>query len=228
MKKFFIIISLLVNNAFAISSYEGTYTLSAQTKMGNFQMGTATLKLEVDENKFKFTTRAETDTIWKALYDYSRSEESTGNIIDGQIINNFFSVTEKNRDQIQKNYQINILPDENSAVSSLGEEWEIKNGLLVDPLSVYLALSSDMMNDPTKGEFTYQVVDQDGVNFLKFKIVGPEIISINESEILTIQVNCEDLSLTLNLSLNDNFQPVRIKKINGNTEFTLLLIKFKT
>jgi hypothetical protein len=224
---FFIIFSLLVNNAFAILPYEGDYILSADTKMGSFQMGKAVLKLEVNEDQFKFTTEAETDVIWKALYDYSRSEESSGRIVDGQIINNYFSVLEKDRNKVQKNYEINILTDENYAISSLGEKWEIKNGLLVDPLSVYLALSNDMMNDPTKSEFVYQVIDEDGVNFLKFKIAGPEIISINKNDILTVQVYCEELQLTLNLSLNDNFQPVRIKKINGKTEFTLLLIEFK-
>ena len=42
----------------------------------------------------------------------------------------------------------------------------------------------------------------------------------------TVKVFCEDLNLTLNLSINDNLQPVKIHKINGKTEFTMVLKEF--
>ena len=48
----------------------------------------------------------------------------------------------------EKDYEITIVTDKNYALSSTGEEFEIKPGLLVDPLSVYLALSNDMLNNP--------------------------------------------------------------------------------
>ena len=115
----------------------------------------------------------------------------------------------------------------NYAISSTGEEWEIKPGLLVDPLSVYLALSNDMIDHPDQTEFTYQVVDQEGVKYLKFKVDGNENIEINESVIETYRVICEELEVTLNLSAKDNFQPVKIHKVNGKNEFTMLLIEFK-
>ena len=83
-----------------------------------------------------------------------------------------------------------------------------------------------MLNNPNQSEFTYQVVDQDGVKYLKFIVDGQENVSINERYIETVRVTCEELGLTLNLSVEDNFQPVRIHKVNGNTEFTMLLIEF--
>jgi len=49
-----------------------------------------------------------------------------------------------------------------------------------------------------------------------------------EKEIETIVIICPELELTLNLSVEHNFQPVLIHKINGNSEFKLLLKKFKT
>ena len=55
---------------------------------------------------------------------------------------------------------------------------------------------------------------------------GQENVSINERDIETVRVTCEELELTLNLSVEDNFQPVRIYKVNGKTEFTMLLIEF--
>ena len=213
--------------SFALTPYKGSYDLYAETIMGNLKIGTAILNLKVNNDQFEFTTDAKTASVWKALYDFSRSEKSIGNEIDGQIINTYFSVLEKNKDKIKKNYKITIETDKNYAVSSSGEEFEIKPGLLVDPLSVYLALSNDMIKKPSQSEFTYQVVDEVGVKYLQFKLDGSEKILINESEIETIRVVCDELQLSLNLSIKDNFQPIRIHKLNGKTAFTMILIEFE-
>ena len=213
--------------SFALTPYKGSYDLYAETVMGNLKIGTAILNLKVNNDQFEFTTDAKTASVWKALYDFSRSEKSIGNEIDGQIINTYFSVIEKIKDEIKKNYEITIETDKNYAVSSSGEEFEIKPGLLVDPLSVYLALSNDMIKKPSQSEFTYQVVDEVGVKYLQFKLDGPEKLLINESDIETIRVVCDELQLTLNLSIKDNFQPIRIHKLNGKTAFTMTLIEFE-
>ena len=213
--------------SFALTPYKGSYDLYAETVMGNLKIGTAILNLEINDNQFEFTTEASTASVWKALYDYSRSERSKGNEIDGQIINTSFSVIEKIKGEIKKNYEITIETDKNYAVSSSGDEFEIKPGLLVDTLSVYLALSNDMVNKPNESEFTYQVVDEVGVKYLEFKLDGSEKILINESEIETMRVVCDELQLTLNLSIKENFQPIRIHKINGKTAFTMTLIEFE-
>ena len=213
--------------SFALTPYKGSYDLYAETVMGNLQIGTAILNLEINGNQFEFTTEARTASLWKALYDYSRSEKSIGNEIDGQIINTYFSVIEKIKEEVRKNYEITIETDKNYAVSSSGSEFEIKPGLLVDTLSVYLALSNDIINKPSQSEFTYQVVDEVGVKYLQFKVDGSEKLLINESEIETIRVVCDELQLTLNLSIKDNFQPIRIHKINGKSAFTMTLIEFE-
>ena len=227
-KVFFLFLGLLISfQSFALVAYKGSYDLYAETVMGNLKIGTAELNLEINGNQFEFTTEASTASVWKALYDYSRSETSIGNEIDGQIINTSFSVIEKIKGEIKKNYEITIETDKNYAVSSSGDEFEIKPGLLVDTLSVYLALSNDMVNKPNESEFTYQVVDEVGVKYLEFKLDGSEKILINESEIETMRVVCDELQLTLNLSMKENFQPIRIHKINGKTAFTMTLIEFE-
>ena len=227
-KVIFLFLGLLISfQSFALTPYKGSYDLYAETVMGNLKIGTAILNLEINDNQFEFTTEASTAAVWKALYDYSRSERSIGNEIDGQIINTSFSVIEKIKGEIKKNYEITIETDKNYAVSSSGDEFEIKPGLLVDTLSVYLALSNDMINKPNESEFTYQVVDEVGVKYLEFKLDGSEKILINESEIETMRVVCDELQLTLNLSIKENFQPIRIHKINGKTAFTMTLIEFE-
>ena len=84
-----------------------------------------------------------------------------------------------------------------------------------------------MLLKPSQSDFTYQVVDQNGVKNLKFVVGGPEKISINDNQVETIRVICDELQLTLNLSKKDSFQPVKIHKINGKTEFTMILVEFK-
>ena len=228
MKKtlFFILAFLSSLQIYALTAYEGSYDLYANTKMGNIKIGTASLVLEVNENHFVFNTKATTGFLWKVLYDYSRFEKSVGEERDGQIINNYFSVFEMIKDEVKKNYEIQIMTDKNYALSSTGEQWKVKPGLLVDQLSVYLALSNDIRKKPDQLEFTYQVVDQDGVKYLKFLVDGFESININENEIETVKVYCEELKLTLNLSLHDNLQPVTINKINGKNEFIMVLKEF--
>ena len=227
-KMIFLFLGLLFSvQSFALTPYKGSYDLYAETVMGNLKIGTAILNLEIKDNQFEFTTEARTESLWKALYDYSRSEKSIGNEIDGQIINTYFSVIEKIKGEVKKNYEITIKTDKNYAVSSSAGEFEIKPGLLVDTLSVYLALSNDIINKPSQSEFTYQVVDEVGVKYLKFKLDGAEKLLINESEIETVRVVCDELQLTLNLSIKENFQPIRIHKINGKTAFTMTLIEFE-
>jgi len=227
-KVIFIFLSILYSvQSYSLIAYKGSYELYAETKMGNLKIGSAVLSLQVNNNKFEFTTVAKTESMWKALYDYSRSEKSIGNEIDGQIINTYFSVIEKIKDEVKKNYEITIETDKNYAVSSSGEEFEIKPGLLVDTLSVYLALSNDIINNPTEAAFTYQVVDEMGVKYLKFKLDGLEKILVDENEIETVRVICDELQLTLNLSIKENFQPIKIHKINGKTAFTMTLLEFE-
>ena len=82
--------------------------------------------------------------------------------------------------------------------------------------------------NPDQTEFIYQVAEEDGVEYQKFLVEGYQTVAIQDNEIETIVINCPELELTLNLSVEHNFQPVLIHKINGNSEFKLILIEFKT
>ena len=86
----------------------------------------------------------------------------------------------------------------------------------------------DIQKNPDQAEFIYQVADEDGVEYQKFLVEGYETVIIQDNEIETIVINCPELKLTLNLSVEHNLQPVLIKKINGKTEFILMLKDFKT
>ena len=223
-----LILSLLITlQSYALSPYIGEYKLYAKTKLGSMHIGAAQFVLDVDDNKYIYTTEANTSSLLKAIYDYSRSEQSIGQEIDGELISTHFAVVERIKNEVKKNYELTII-DRNSVISSTGKEWTIDPGNLVDQLSVYLALSIDIQKNPDQVEFIYQVAEEDGVEYQKFLVRGYETLNINDNEIETIVINCPELELTLNLSVEHNFQPVLIHKINGNSEFKLLLKAFKT
>jgi len=227
-KTFTLILSLFITlQSYALSPYMGEYKLYAKTKLGSLHIGAAQFVLDVDDNKYIYTTEANTSSLLKALYDYSRSEQSIGQEIDGELISTHFAVVERIKNEVKKNYNFTII-DRNSVISSTGKEWKIDPGNLVDQLSVYLALSIDIQKNPDQVEFIYQVADEDGVQYLKFLLMGYETLNINDNEIETVVINCPELELILNLSVKHNLQPVLIHKINGNSEFKLVLKEFKT
>jgi len=227
-KTFTLILSLFIAlQSYALSPYIGEYKLYAKTKLGSLHIGAAQFVLDVDDNKYIYTTEANTSSLLKAIYDYSRSEQSIGQEIDGELISTHFTVVERIKNEVKKNYEFTIF-DRNSVISSTGKEWTIDPGNLVDQLSVYLALSIDIQKNPGQTEFIYQVAEEDGVEYQKFLVEGYQTVTIKEKEIETIVIICPELELTLNLSVEHNFQPVLIHKINGNSEFKLVLKEFKT
>ncbi len=227
-KTFTLILSLFITlQSYALSSYMGEYKLYAKTPLGSLHIGAAQFVLDVDDNKYIYTTEARTSSLLKAIYDYSRSEQSIGQEIDGELISTHFAVVERIKNEVKKNYNFTII-DRNSVISSTGKEWTIDPGNLVDQLSVYLALSIDIQKNPDQVEFIYQVANEDGVEYQKFLIEGYETLNIKDNEMETIVVSCPELRLTLNLSIEHNFQPVLINKVNVKTEFLLILKDFKT
>ena len=230
MNRFFILILsiFLALQGHALAPYAANYDLYVKTLIGSHKIGSAHFNLNVNENNYYiYTTEASTDSLWRALYDYSGSEKSIGLEVGGELISTFFSVRERVGGAIKKNYGITII-DRNYAISSNGKEWKVDPGVLVDQLSVYLALSNDIQKTPDQVEFTYQVVDEDGIEYQKFFVSGYQTLNINDNEMETIVINCPELKLTLNLSVEHNLQPVLINKINGKTEFILMLKDFKT
>jgi len=149
-KTFTLILSLFITlQSYALSPYIGEYKLYAKTKLGSLHIGAAQFVLDVDDNKYIYTTEARTSSLLKALYDYSRSEQSIGQEIDGELISTHFTVVERIKDEVKKNYELTII-DRNTVISNTGKEWTIDPGNLVDQLSVYLALSIDIKKILTK------------------------------------------------------------------------------
>jgi hypothetical protein len=229
MKKYFIvaIILTLVMPVFALSSYQAKFSLYVETDLGDLKIGKANFALQAKDDMYVYTSKASTSSLWKALYDYSRTETSIGMKNNDLLFGSYYIVKENVRGSAKKDYEIYIYAEQNYATYN-GEKYmgEIEPGGLVDSLSVYLALSEDMKLNPEQTVFNYQVANSEGIKRQDFTVDGRETITINDKEIETIKILCPELSLSLNLSKEYGYLPVMIRKVNGKTIFGMKLTEY--
>jgi len=210
----------------ALIPYKAEYDLYANSTLGNYNIGTAFFTLQTNGNNYIYTSEASTKSIWSALYKFERYEKSSGTNKYNELVSSSYLVNENLGENTEKNIRIDFFPEKNYATYNNNKRWKIIPGTLVDELSVYLALSQDVKNNPTVKEFTYQVALEEEIKFQTFFISGKENIVINEKSIETIVVNCPNLNLTLKLSKDHNFLPVFISKTNKKNNFLIILKSF--
>ena len=212
----------------ALTSYEATYDLSVTTDLGKLKIGDARFKLVTDHNdEITFSSTAFTDSIWKTLYDYSRYERSIGLKIDNYLNSHYYDLVEIEKGELAKNNKIRIYPKKNYAIFNNEQRWETISKSILDELSVYLALSEDVQKNPDQDVFTYQVIDEKGINEVNFKLEDYETITIHNIEIKSMKMISPELGLTLNLSKAHNFLPVIINRVNQENHYRLTLREFK-
>ena len=230
MKKlfYFILCFFMAFEIQALTSYEATYNLSVTSDFGKLKIGDARYKLVTDNNdEFTFSSTAFTDSIWKTLYDYSRYEKSIGLKIDNYINSQYYDLVEISKGELEKNNKIRIYPDKNYAIINSEKRWETISKSTLDELSVYLALAEDVQKNPNQDVFTYQVIDEKGINQVNFKFENYETITINNIEIESMKIISPELELSLNLSKAFNFLPVIINRVNKKNHYQLTLSQFK-
>ena len=212
----------------ALTSYEAKYDLSVTSDLGKLKVGDARFKLVADNNdEFTFSSKAFTASIWKALYEYSRYERSIGLKIDNYINTIYYDLVEIDRGDLAKNNKIRIYPEKNYAIFNNEKRWETMSKSILDELSVYLALSEDVQKNPNQDVFTYQVIDEKGINKVNFNFAGNELITINNIKIESMKMISPELEITLNLSRTYNFLPVIINRVNQKNHYRLTLREFK-
>ena len=227
---YFILCFFMAFEIQALTSYEATYDLSATTDLGKFKIGEAKYKLVVDNNdEFTFSSSAFTDSIWKSFHDYSRYERSIGLKKDNYINSHYYDLAEINRRELtnNKNYNVRIYPEKNLAIFNNEKHWETTSKSILDELSLYLALSEDVKKNPDQDVFTYQVVDEKGINQVNFKFEGNEPITINNIKVESMKMTSPELKLSLNLSKAYNFLPVIINRVNQKNHYRLALREYK-
>ena len=147
--------------------------------------------------------------------------------IDNYINTNYYDLVEIDRGDLAKNNKIRIYPEKNYAIFNNEKHWETMSKSILDELSVYLALSEDVQKNPDQDVFTYQVIDEKGINKVNFNFAGNELITIYNIKIESMKMISPELEITLNLSRTYNFLPVIINRVNQKNHYRLTLREFK-
>ncbi len=212
---------------FALTSYQAKFSLYVETDLGALKIGKANFALQAKDDMYVYTSKAFTSSLWKTLYDYSRTETSIGMKSNNDIVSSYYIVNENVKGSTKNDYEIYIYAEQNYATYN-GEKYkgEIEPGGLVDSLSVYLALSEDMKLNPEQTVFNYQVANSEGIKRQDFTVAGRETITINDKEIETNIILCPELNLSLNLAKEYGYLPVMIRKVNGKTVFNMKLTEY--
>jgi len=208
----------------ALSPYKASYDLYASMALSSIKIGNAEFKLEANNDHYIYTSKASVSPLWRTLYNYSRSEKSSGIVINQQLISSYYGLTETKGDAVNKKIEINIFVDQSYSIIGGAKFWKTGPGKVVDELNLYLVLSQDISNQPEQKVFTYQVADGKGIKPQSFNVIGNEVLEINGEKLQTIKIDCPELRLTLNLSKKHNYLPVLIRKTNGGSSFHLTLV----
>ena len=226
-KCFFTLFLLISFQIKALVPYEATYVLNATSDLGSLKVGEANFKLQIDENnKFIFSSNSFTDSIWKSLYDYSRYEKSIGFNYESGLAITLYDLIEIEDSDISKNNKIRIFPEKNYAIFNNGEHWETITNNIVDELSVYLAISEDLQKNPGKTEFSYQVIDEKGIQLVTFNYQDEESINIDNMQIQSMKFSSPELKIVLHVSKEYNFIPLIIDRSISKNRFRLILKEF--
>jgi len=229
MKKILILCLGLVYslNSNALASYEANYDFYANLGIGTLKVGNADFKLEADDNRYIYTNNASVSPLWRTLYNYSRTEKSSGMVIHGQLISSNYGLTETKDGSVKNNIEIDIFADHSFSMIGGVKYLKAGPGKVVDKLNLYLVLSQDISKQPLQKVFTYQVADGKGIKLQSFNVMGREIVEIDNKKLQTIKIECPELHLTLNLSEKYDYLPVLIKKSNGESRYYLTLTDYK-
>jgi hypothetical protein len=226
-KCFFTLFLLISFQIKALVPYEATYVLNATSDLGSLKVGEANFKLQIDENnKFIFSSNAFTDSIWKSLYDYSRYEKSIGFNYESGLAITLYDLIEIEDSDISKNNKIRIYPEKNYAIFNNGEHWKTITNNILDELSVYLAISEDLQKNPGKTEFSYQVIDEKGIQLVTFNYQDEESINIDNMQIKSMKFSSPELKIVLYVSKEYNYIPLIIDRSISKNRFRLILKEF--
>ena len=226
-KCFFTLFLLISFQIKALVPYEATYVLNATSDLGSLKVGEANFKLQIDENnKFIFSSKAFTDSIWKSLYDYSRYEKSIGFNYESGLAITLYDLIEIEDSNISKNNKIRIYPEKNYAIFNNGEHWKTITNNILDELSVYLAISEDLQKNPGKTEFSYQVIDEKGIQLVTFNYQDEESINIDNMQIKSMKFSSPELKIVLYVSKEYNYIPLIIDRSISKNRFRLILKEF--
>jgi hypothetical protein len=192
MKKIylFLILSIFSCNIFALNEFVADYKLYVD----NIKVATETRKLNFYGDKYEYISNANATGIAKLFGDISIEAKSIFTLNDAGINSEKYSIKETKDGELTRSYIIDIYPSDKKIISGVTSTnpnlttFKTEGGNILDPLSLFIALSNDLKNQPNKIIFSYQVADGKYLKSNEYKKMTNQTLMINGNEEHVIRV----------------------------------------
>jgi hypothetical protein len=229
-----LIISILffyINTAFAFEPITANYQLS----INGIKIAEEVRTLHKLGDRYFYTANAKTSGLFASFKDYTVSASSTFLINKEGVDGINYHILEQEGEQVIKNYVIDIYSKSGTVISSLTKTqpkvvtWKAKQGNIVDPLSLFLALTHDLKHKPNQSEFSYQVADGRSIEQQYYKKTKNQIVKIDNQTFSAVKVELINSKNNIEAYFLSGYQylPVIIKVTKGSRKYHYEIKDFK-
>ncbi|ABL02046.1 hypothetical protein Rmag_0264 [Candidatus Ruthia magnifica str. Cm (Calyptogena magnifica)] len=224
-----IIFTILINStAHALKAHTANYKLS----INGFKIAEEVRTLYKLDKHYFYTANARTSGLAAFIKDYSIAASSIFSSNPQGVDAIHYQIIEKEDGKLVKNYDIDIHSKNHSIMPILTKTqskirtWHSKSGNIVDPLSLFLALSNDLKHNPNQSIFTYQVTNGKSIEQHQYKRTNGHFLKINNQSIKAIKVNrinANNSNIKAYFLPKYQYLPVLIEQNKGNKRYTYTL-----
>ncbi len=232
MKLIVSILFFYINTAFAFEPHIANYQLS----INGIKIAEEVRTLHELDDRYFYTANAKTSGLAAMIKDYTISASSTFSINKSGVDSINYQILEQEDKQVTENYVIDVYSKNSTVMSSLTKTqsnvitWKAKQGNIVDPLSLFLALSHDLKDKPNQSEFNYQVADGKSIKQQRFKKTKNQTITIDNQTFKAIKVeriNSENNNMQAYFLSEYRYLPVIIKQTKGSKKYLYEIKNFE-
>ena len=226
------ILFFYINTAFAFEPHTANYQLS----INGIKIAEEVRTLHDLGDQYFYTANAKTSGMAALIKDYTISASSTFSINKEGVDSHNYQILEQEDKQVSENYMIDIASKNNTAMSGLTKTqpnvvtWKARKGNIVDPLSLFLALSYDLKNKPEQSKFSYQVADGKSIEQQYYKKTENQVVKINSQAFNAIKVdriNSENNNTQAYFLSGYQYLPVTIKMTKGSKKYLYQIKDFE-
>ena len=232
MKLIISILFLYVNTAFAFEPLTANYQLS----INGVKIAEEARTLHKLGDRYFYTANAKTSGLAALIKDYTVSASSTFLINKEGVDSINYQIMKQEGKQVTENYVIDISSKSGTVVSGLTKTqpkvitWKAKQGSIVDPLSLFLALSYDLKDKPNQSEFSYQVADGKSIEQQYYKKTENQVVRIDNQTFSAVKlerINSKKNNMQAYFLSEYRYLPVIIKLTKGSKKYRYEIKDFK-
>ena len=226
------ILLFCTSTAFAFEPHTANYQLS----INGIKIAEEVRTLHDLGDQYFYTANAKTSGMAALIKDYTISASSTFSINKEGVDGINYQILEQEDKQVTENYMIDIASKNNTVMSGLTKTqpntvtWEAKQGNIVDPLSLFLALSYDLKDKPDQSEFSYQVANGKSIEQQHYKKTENQVVRINSQAFNAVKVeriNSENNNMQAYFLSGYQYLPVTIKMTKGSKKYLYQIKDFE-